>query len=262
MENILKQSINDWKISRGLPAYADKTIQKYINDIRKLAPPNYEDMLWANDTAMVSEKLKDYKYTTQRNYYNSLLIGLYASGVEKGTGVAQIYEGKRDLLNAEYDKMKGQNTPSQQIILQNVSAETLDNMLLEMKKDLKTRQTHMAFVLFNIYKYYQFRNDVAGMEIYINELFEEIDAEERSKTNYIVLGRPTDSMSFILNQYKTSAKYGEKSIEIENTELANILRQWIKYKVNGDIAKIKDNVVYLFDWATGTISHISSPTIH
>ena len=221
-------------------------------------------MHWANDTEMVAEKLKDYKYTTQRNYYNSLLIGLYASGMDKGTGVAQIYEGKRDLLNSEYDKMKGQNTPSQQVILQNVSAETLDKMLNEMKKDLKTRQTHMAYVLFNIYKYYQFRNDVAGMEIYVNELFEEIDAEERSKTNYIVLGRPAESMSFVLNQYKTSSKYGEKTIEIENNELANILRAWIKYKVKGDINVIKDGVVFLFDWATGTpltrndISHILS----
>ena len=49
METLLKQSINDWKTTRGLPPYADKTIAKYITDIRKLAPPNYENMLWGKD---------------------------------------------------------------------------------------------------------------------------------------------------------------------------------------------------------------------
>ena len=81
METTLRASINEWKTSRGLEPYSEKTINKYLADIRKLAPPNYTDMLWANDSEMVSEKLKDFKPNTQRNYYNSLLVGLYASGV-------------------------------------------------------------------------------------------------------------------------------------------------------------------------------------
>ena len=148
--------------------------------------------------------MEKFKYTTQRNYYNSLLIGLYASGTKKGEGVALIYEGKRDLLNAEYDKNRGSNTPAQQIVLQNVSKEDIDGMLKIMEKDLRTRQTHMAYAMINIYKYYQFRNDVAGMEIFPDKLFDEIDAEERSKNNYLVLGKPQGSMSFVLNNYKTS----------------------------------------------------------
>jgi len=264
MENTLKLSINKWKEDRGLAPYADKTINKYLADIRKLAPPDYEDMEWAKDTQMVAKKLAKFKYTTQRNYYNSLLIGLYASGVAKGEGVASIYEAKRDLLNAEYDKMKGANTPAQNLVLNKIKPEDLDKMLKEMEKDLGTRQTHMAYVLFHIYKYYQFRNDVAGMQVFVNELFEEIEEEERSKTNYIVLGRPKDSMSFVLNQYKTSRKYGEKVIEIESKELRAVLRNWIKSKVGGDWETIKNKIVYLFDWATGTpltrndISHILS----
>lgn len=264
MENLLKQNINAWKSDRGLPPYADKTINKYLADIRKLAPEDYEDMFWANDTEMVAKKLSKYKYTTQRNYYNSLLVGLYASGMVKGEGVAAIYEAKRDLLNAEYDKVKGQNTPSQNLVLNKIKPADLDRMLQEMSKDLGTRQTHMAYVLFHIYKYYQFRNDVAGMQIFINDIFEEIEEQERSENNYIVLGRPKDSMSFILNNYKTSAKYGEKSIEIEHPELRAVLRNWIKVKVSGDWDKIRNKVVYLFDWGTGNpltrndISHILS----
>tara|TARA_R110000737_G_scaffold341029_1_gene364411 strand:+ start:363 stop:1334 length:972 start_codon:yes stop_codon:yes gene_type:complete len=266
MEATLRQNINEWKTGRGLEPYSDKTINKYLADVRKLAPPDYIDMVWANDSEMVADKLKSYKPTTQRNYYNSLLVCLYASGMEKGTGIGAVYEAKRDLLNAEYDKMKGQNTPSQQVVLQNVTAETIDNMLKVMEKDLRTRHTHMAYAMINIYKYYQFRNDVAGMEIFPNAIFDEIEEEERKETNYLVLGKPPESMSFILNKYKTSKKYGEKCIEIENNELQLIIKNWIKYKINGDWSKLEDKVIYLFDWATGTpltrndISHILSET--
>ena len=266
METTLRENIQNWKTSRGLEPYADKTINKYLADIRKLAPPDYTDLLWANDNDYVAQKLEKFKYTTQRNYYNSLLIGLYASGTKKGEGVALIYEGKRDLLNAEYDKNRGSNTPAQQIVLQNVSKEDIDGMLKIMEKDLRTRQTHMAYAMINIYKYYQFRNDVAGMEIFPDKLFDEIDAEERSKNNYLVLGKPQGSMSFVLNNYKTSKKYGEKEIELESPHLQVILKNWIRYKVHGDWDKIEKQVIYLFDWATGNpltrndISHLLSDT--
>jgi len=266
MEATLLTKINEWKTSRGLDPYSEKTIAKYLADVRKLAPPNYENMLWANDSEMVAEKLKKFKPTTQRNYYNSLLVCLYASGMEKGKGIAEVYEAKRDLLNAEYDKMKGQNTPSQQEVLKNVSAETIDNMLRTMEKDLKTRQTHMAYAMINIYKFYQFRNDVAGMEVFPNDIFDEIEEDERSNTNYLVLGKPPESMSFVLNKYKTSKKYGEKTIQIEHPELQTILKNWIRYKINGDWSKLENKVIYLFDWATGNslsrndISHLLSET--
>tara|TARA_R110002012_G_scaffold316777_1_gene532164 strand:+ start:84 stop:1052 length:969 start_codon:yes stop_codon:yes gene_type:complete len=266
METTLRASINEWKTSRGLEPYSEKTINKYLADIRKLAPPNYTDMLWANDSEMVSEKLKDFKPNTQRNYYNSLLVGLYASGVVKGQGISKIYEAKRDLLNAEYDKVKGQNTPAQQEVLKNVNADTIDAMLKIMEKDLRTRQTHMAYAMINIYKYYQFRNDVAGMEVFPNKIFDEIEEEERASTNYLVLGKPPESMSFVLNKYKTSKKYGEKCIEIDNLNLQIILKNWIKFKINGDWSKLENKVIYLFDWATGNplsrndISHLLTET--
>jgi len=266
METQLRTAINDWKTSRGLEPYSDKTINKYLSDIRKLAPKDYTDMLWANDSAMVAGKLSDFKPNTQRNYYNSLLVGLYASGMEKGSGIAKIYEAKRDLLNAEYDKNKGMNTKSQQEVLKNVKASDIDNMLRMMEKDLRTRQTHMAYAMINIYKYYQFRNDVAGMEIFPNKIFDEIDEIERSEHNYLVLGKPPESMSFVLNNYKTSKKYGEKTIEIENPNLQVVLKEWIKYKINGDWSKLENKVIYLFDWATGNplsrndISHLLTET--
>ena len=110
MEQHLRQQINDWKEKRGLAPYSPKTINKYMADIRKLAPETeYTALDSVNDTEAVSKKLAKFKPTTQRNYYNSLLIGMYAGGYKKGEGIARIYETKRDLLNAHYDKMKGGN---------------------------------------------------------------------------------------------------------------------------------------------------------
>ena len=252
METKLKTNINEWKTSRGLPPYADKTINKYISDIRKLAPKDYEDMSWCELTKDISEKLKDFKPTTQRNYYNSLLIGIYASGyAEKGHGVAKIYEAKRDMLNAQYEN-KGGQTDKQQEILKNVDEKVIDDMLFKMSKDLRTRQTHMVYVMINIYKNFAFRNDVAGMQIFINNIFDEIDAKERADNNYLVLGKPPESMSFVLNDYKTASKYGEKVFEIKPPSLQDIVRKWIDYKIDGNWDDIENKVVYLFDWATGS----------
>ncbi len=268
METILRVKINEWKTNRGLDPYSDKTINKYLSDIRKLAPADYTDMQWANNTEVVSSKLAKFKKTTQRNYYNSILVGLYASGVQKGEMPATIYEAKRDLLNAEYEKARGNNTEAQQEVLKNVSAQDIDNVLAKMSKNLRDRQTHMAYAMIHIYKYYQFRNDVAGMEVFPNKIFDEIEEEERKNTNYLVLGKPEESMSFVLNNYKTSKKYGEKFIEIATPELRVVLKNWVRFKVAGDWAELSNKVIYLFDWATGTpltrndISHLLSQTFN
>ena len=142
MELSLKHSINEWKTSRGLSPYAEKTINKYIRDIKWLAPNDYKDMEWAKNTQEISDKLSRFKPNTQRNYYNSLLIGLYASGFKKGQGVSKIYEAKRDMLNANYENQGGK-TDKQQIILKEIDKESIEGMLNIMKKDLKTRHTHM-----------------------------------------------------------------------------------------------------------------------
>ncbi len=90
METTLKTKINEWKTNRGLDPYSEKTIKNYLTQIRKLAPENYADMEWANDTEAIAKKLAGFKPTTQRNYYNSLLIGLYASGMDKNKGCCKI----------------------------------------------------------------------------------------------------------------------------------------------------------------------------
>jgi hypothetical protein len=250
MENTLKTRINEWKTSRGLAPYAEKTIAKYLRDVKKLAPPDYIDMDWAQDTKNISAQLADYKPTTQRNYYNSLLIALYASGMTKGTGVARIYEAKRDMLNAQYDNSGG-TTDKQQEIMKNVSKDDIEKMLIRMKKDIRTRQTHMVYVMIHIYKRYAFRNDVAGMEVFPVHLYDEIEEEERKHTNYLVLGKPPESMSFILNDYKTASKYGQKAFEIQNDELQDILKEWIMRKIDRKPDNLEKRIIYLFDWATG-----------
>jgi hypothetical protein len=267
MEPLLRTKINDWKEQRGLAPYSPKTINKYMADIRKLAPEKeYTDLDWTTNTEEVSKKLAKFKPTTQRNYYNSLLIGMYAGGYTKGEGLAKIYETKRDLLNAHYDKTKGDNTENQQKVLQIVSKEKIEEMLKKMEINLKDRSTHLAYTMIQIYKHYQFRNDVSGMEIYFNKSFNELEPTERKERNYLVLGKPPESMSFVLNNYKTSKKYGEKFIEIEQTHLKRIIRNWINFKIDGRWEDIQNKVVYLFDWATGTpltrndVSHTLSST--
>ena len=55
---------------------------------------------------------------------------------------------------------------------------------------------------------------------------------EREETNYLVLEKNSQKMTLILNEYKTSAKYGEKRIEI-NTAVRKVLRKWLRHNDSG-----------------------------
>ena len=209
MEEQIKQSLHAWKVSRNLPPYSDKTVNQYLSNIRRIAPKGYTNMDWAMDHKAIAKKLSHYKSTTQRNYYNSLLIGLYNTGY-KGAEITKYYEGIRDLLNAQYEQ-KPKEKPD-------VTAEDIDDMLESMASDLEDWKTHLAYVVFHIHKRYQFRNDLSGMIVTDKD-------DPKLEINKLVVNN--GRFTFVLYQYKTKKKYGRLIKEIEDPELQSILSDWV-----------------------------------
>ena len=249
--DFIKQHIIDFGVNRGRP-YANSSITTYLRNIGKVYQSIHpdkvmEDMKWAQDIPVVDKAIADFKPTTQRNYYNSIIIGLMA--LEKVNDIPEdvrkVYEGKRDILNAEYEKSKGQPTASQAKVMESVNKQTIIDMLTNTKEKVKeNRMDYIAWMMFQIHTELPFRNELSQIRILRESQYEKTADKNE---NYLLM-KSKGQMKFLMNQGKTSAKYGPRTINI-NEPLRTTILDYLKHN---DLFKKKYvEPTYLFSWATG-----------
>tara|TARA_R110000737_G_scaffold343153_1_gene368854 strand:- start:1399 stop:2400 length:1002 start_codon:yes stop_codon:yes gene_type:complete len=258
---------------RGKP-YAQSSITTYLRNIGKL----YEkvgiegpmsDMTWAYNPDIIEKALVSLKPTTQRNYYNALIIGLYATPSKEADEARGIYEGRREILNAEYDKNKGQPTEAQAKVLKEVNKDMILKMIVDTSKS-DSRMDNLTNLLFLIHSNYPFRNEMAKIQVIQKEQYIK-PAVNEERNNYLLIGKSgkgrrlqDHTLTFKLNDTKTYAKYGEKSIEVDDMPTKMALLKWIKQDITDDVNIVLPIPTYLFTWATGKplmkndISHLMS----
>jgi hypothetical protein len=107
--------------------------------------------------------------------------------------------------------------------------EKLNNNLLELiPKDIRTPKDLMAlrnYVLFKFYETNPTRNEIADSKI----IFKPTKKSEplSDEYNYIVLDKKKKTITYIMNQYKTSKNYGQKNVDI-NKDLFPLFMQYKK----------------------------------
>lgn len=257
--DIIRQNIVAFGEKRGRP-YAESSINTYLRNIGKvytiLHPQEVMiNMDWARDIGAVDEAISNFKPTTQRNYYNSIIIGLMALDTEEG--IRKVYEGKRDLLNAEYEKNKGKPTANQAKVMANVNKDTILDMLKNSSESVKgNRMDHIAWMMFMIHTDLPFRNELARIRILREAQYEK---EADKSENYLLINQK--GMKFIMNNGKTSAKYGSRTINVSSA----LYKDMLTYLKDVDLFKRKYvEPTYLFSWATGKpltrndVSHLLS----
>lgn len=248
--DIIRQNIVSFGEKRGRP-YAQSSIDTYLRNIGKVfhlihGDQQMEDMWWVKDIGAVDKAVANFKPTTQRNYYNSIVIGLMAGEKEflMPENIRKVYEGKRDLLNAEYEKNKGKPTGNQAKVMANVSKKTILDMLSFTKDKVKDNRMDMiAWMMFMIHTEMPFRNELARIRVLRESQYE----KEADKTeNYLLI--KSNQMKFVMNNGKTTAKYGARTIFL-SPELYKLMVEYLK---SIDLWKRKYvEPTYLFTWATG-----------
>ena len=229
--DIIKNNIIDFGNKRGRP-YADSSINTYLRNINKVFTKIHgtdpmEDMWWVKDIGAVDKAVADFKSTTQRNYYNAIVIGLMASEKEfmMPENIRKVYEGKRDLLNAEYEKNKGKPTANQAKVMANVNKQTILDMIKNTEEKVKdNRMDTIARMLFIIHTEMPFRNELAQIRIQRASKYEKV---ADPKENYLVINSQHD-MKFIMNNGKTTAKYGPRTIHCSKAltiQIVNYLKE-------------------------------------
>jgi hypothetical protein len=103
--------------------------------------------------------------------------------------------------------------------------------------DLGTRKLAMAYMVIMIHSEFSFRNDLAGLMI-VNDLAQ----ADNKEVNYLVIDG--DNLTFVMNNYKTSKRYGRRDMVVKNSKVKKAI---VDYYDN----YIKDSSTekgYLLSW--------------
>jgi len=236
-------------IKKARPNVKDKTIKMYVSNLTKLQKLfDTDDWKFLKNIENVKKKLSDLHYTSQRNYFNAIIVLLMALN-EKGKYDKLIneYNEIRDEGNKKYQDENATGVISDKQKENFVELSEIQKMLSEMEKEIKQKglkkknslnakekQLIQVYILYNIYTRLPMRNDVSGMTITTKRLYNKLSEDEKKENNYLVVER--NKMFFVLNQFKTSKKYKELDIDVPK-DLEKLLRFYIRVNKlsNGDV---------------------------
>lgn len=234
-------------IKKSRPNIKDSTIKMYVGNLNKLKNIFESDGYgFLKDIDKVKEKLSERHFTTQRNYYNSIIILLMAQ--DKDKKLIEKYNTIRDQLNAKYLENQSSGVISEKQKNSFISMDELrafvDKIRIDLdipklkKKDTipeKEKKLLMVYVILSILIENPMRNDLSQMKIIVGKKgYNNLSDTDKKDSNYLVVEK--NNAKFILNDYKTSKKYAEKIINISKP-LEKIIRMYMRINKlgNGDI---------------------------
>lgn len=237
------------KIKEARPNVKDNTVKMYVANLNKLQKMfDTDSWKFLENIDNVKKKLEHLHYTSQRNYFNSIIILLMALN-DKGKydKLIEEYNEIRDEGNKKYQDDNATGVISDKQKANFVELSEIQNMLNDMEKEIKEKglkkkdslapkekQLIQVYILYNIYTRLPMRNDVSGMTITTKRLYNKLSDKEKESNNYLVVEK--NKMFFVLNQFKTSKKYKELDIDVPK-DLEKLLRFYIRVNKlsNGDV---------------------------
>jgi hypothetical protein len=239
------------EIQKARPNIKANTVKQYEVNLKKLQKiydtDGYDFLSKADD---VMDKIKDLHYLSQRNILNAIVVLLMAlNHDEKYDKLLTTYGELRDELNDKYSDEQKSGVISDKQSKNFTTTEEIFKMINDMNEDLKPiikkskdqlnkkeMQLLQAYTLFNIYSRMPMRNDVAGMTAINQAAYKKLSEDEKKENNYLVVPSK-GQLYFVLNQYKTSKKYKELDLPIEDPNLRKILRYYLKMNGTGVLFK-------------------------
>lgn len=236
-------------IKKVKPNLKDNSIKQYEIHLKKLKnlfeSDNYDFLSEPKD---VMEKIKERHFTSQRNTLNAIIILLLALNHDgEFDKLIADYQKIRDKFNEQYLENQQSGKISENQAKNFADLSEIDDMLKKMENEIKEsklkkkenltgkdKELLMVYTIYTFLKTYPLRLDLAGMEYISKTVYNKLSEEQKKNTNYLV--NEKNKLTAILNEYKTSKKYGEKKIEIDKA-VEKVLRMYIKLtgKTTGDV---------------------------
>jgi integrase len=236
-------------ISNDRPQLKTNTIKQYVihlNKLKKLFSTDNYDFLSNPDEVM--DKIKSNHYTSQRNTLNAVIILLLALNHDKKYDeLIEDYQKRRDKLNDKYleDNSNGKISEAQKNNF--VDLEEIKKMLKTMENEIKSqglkkkenltgkeKELLMVYTIFSMLVKYPVRLDFSGMKLISKTMYNSLKEDDKKLGNYLI--NEKGKLTMIMNEYKTSKKYGEKKIPIDK-DIEKVIRMYIRKtgKSNGDV---------------------------
>ena len=229
-------------LKKSRPNAKESTIKMYSSNLLKLQKlMDTDNFKFLEKPDNVKDKVSELHFTTQRNYYNAVIVYLMAVRDKKEDPLIEEYVEIRDTLNKKYEDEQATGVISDKQKNNFVDISEVNNMINDMATEIKNRKIKkkedltpkdksllQSYILFNIYTRLPMRNDLAGMEAINKRSYNKLSEEDKKEKNYLVVNK--NKMFMVLNNYKTSAKYKELDIDIPK-DLEKLLRLYIR--VNG-----------------------------
>ena len=236
------------EIAEARPNLKTNSVKQYVTNLNKLKKMfDTDDYDFLSNTEEVMEKVSELHYLSQRNILNAVVVLLMAlNHDEKYDNLLQEYGKLRDDFNDKYSDEQKSGVISDKQSANFATIEEVYDMINTMGTELKPikKKTELskkefallqAFTLFNIYARMPMRNDVSEMESIKKSAYNKLSAEEKKSKNYLVLEK--NGMFFVLNKYKTSSKYEELDLPIEDKALKKIIRFYLRHNGMGVLFK-------------------------
>jgi len=240
----LKESIQ--KVKPNLKDNSIKQYETHLNKLKKLFDTDTFDFLSNPDQVM--EKISGNHYLSQRNTLNAIIILLLALNQDnKYDELIEKYQKKRDKLNDKYleDNANGKISETQKnnFVELNEIKSMVSKMENEIKeKGLKKKETltgkekelMMVYTIFSMLMRYPVRLDFSGMKLISKTMYNKLKEDDKKLGNYLI--NEKGKLTMVMNEYKTSKKYGEKNIPVDK-DIEKLIRSYIKSLgiKNGDV---------------------------
>ena len=227
-------------LKESKPNVKESTIKMYTSNLLKLKKLfETEGFDFLNDISKVKDKLSHLRFTSQRNYYNSIIVLLQALNHDKSKDdLLKEYVSARDDLNKQYEEENASGVISEKQKANFVGIDAvvkgIEAMGQELKGFKKRELTAKEKMLLQVYIIYQIhirlpmRNDLSECEAIMKRTYNTLSEADKKSKNYLVVEKA--KMWFVLNKFKTSAKYEELRFDVPK-DLEKLLRSYIK--ING-----------------------------
>jgi hypothetical protein len=249
-------------ISREKPTLSEMSVKTYSNCISKILEfmkTDNQEVLYNDPHKVVKLLHEKYdKSNTIKTKLASLIVFLRCIRTDKTSkeidNAIEVYSSVIDMLtnNIKLELSSSEkNSKQKENWIDDDDNTKLNNNLLELvPKDIRTSKDLLAlrnYVLFKFYETNPTRNEIADSKI----LFKPAKKNEAlsDEYNYILLDKKNKTITYQMNQYKTSKNYGQKNVEIDK----NLYPLFLQYKKAVDMFN-KDNWFLLNDSASSKLT--------
>ena len=229
----------DLIIKANRPELKPNSLKIYLSALKKLNDNQpITSINFLKDFDSIMNKLDGKSQNTKKSYLNAVVVALQALKEDKE--LIEKYVKMRDGFQNEYIELvkshkKSEKQETNWIEWKDYLAmieKLKDNVKhLNRKKDWTTEDigNYQEYLITTLYKHYPVRNDFHDMKVISKRDYNKLSKEDKKKSNFLVRSNP---MLLILNEYKTSKRYGEKKIEIV-PEVAKVISTYLKHHNTG-----------------------------